>query len=98
MNLTNLLEMYIGRSVPVILSMDTAHLPYWTEATDHAVVVAGIDGEFVALFDPWFPDAPKVVERVHVESAWLESAFLYGVITKAPVERRRWWQRLRFPS
>ena len=35
-----LLETYVARSVPVILSVDTAHLPYWTEATDHAVVVA----------------------------------------------------------
>ena len=92
-----LLEAYIGRSVPVILSVDTAHLPYWIEATDHAVVVVGINDEFVALFDPWFPDAPKVVERVHVESAWLESAFLYCAITKVPVERR-WWHRLRFSS
>lgn len=90
-----LLETYLARSVPIILSVDTAHLPYWTEETDHAVVAAGIDGDFVALFDPWFPDAPKVVKRVYVESAWLESAFLYSVITKLPVERRRWWHALR---
>lgn len=77
-----LLEAYLRRSVPVILSVNTAYLPYWAEETDHAVVAAGIDATSVALFDPWFPDAPKVVARVHVESAWLESTFLYGVITR----------------
>lgn len=77
-----MLNSYIIRSVPIILSVSTAYLPYWTEDTDHAVVVAGIDADSVALYDPWFPDAPKLVERIHLESAWLESAFKYGVITQ----------------
>jgi len=69
-------------SIPVILSVGTAYLPYWTEDTDHAVVVAGMDANSVALHDPWFPTAPQVVERIQVESAWLESTFKYGVITR----------------
>ena len=77
-----LLDASLQRTVPVILAVGTAYLSYWTEDTDHAVVVAGADAMSIALYDPWFPNAPQIVERVHVESAWLESAFKYGVIKK----------------
>ena len=77
-----LLDAYITRSIPIILSVSTAYLPYWTEDTDHAVLMAGIDANLVALYDPWFPTAPQMVERIYVESAWLESTFKYGVITR----------------
>ena len=75
-----LLDATLGRSIPVIVSVGTKYLPYWTESTDHAIVVAGIDTSTVSIYDPWFKDAPKIIERIHMESAWLESEFLYGAI------------------
>ena len=48
--------------MPPIVAVSTARLSsHWTEDTDHAVVVIGIDNEFVYLHDPDLSSAPTVV-------------------------------------
>ncbi|MEM7534699.1 MAG: cysteine peptidase family C39 domain-containing protein [Chloroflexota bacterium] len=75
-----LVENYVTSGLPIVVAVDTEYLPYWDESTAHAVVVAGIDSTRISLYDPWFDEAPKTVERVQFESTWLERDYLYGVI------------------
>lgn len=53
---------------------------YWTVPTFHAVVVTGLDDELIYLHDPYFPDAPKEVQRDEFLLAWLEQDYWYAVI------------------
>lgn len=77
-----ILESYLAQGYPFLVSVNTADLPYWSEATDHAVVVTGIADDMVWLHDPWFEHAPISVDRVKFESAWLRHEYLYAVINK----------------
>ena len=43
---------------PGIVFVRTSELPYWSDTTDHAVVVIGLDESAVYLNDPAFPEAP----------------------------------------
>ena len=78
-----MLKDYLDQEQPVIVAVDTIDLPYWdNESVGHAVVVVGLDEGTVSLHDPWFEDAPKVVEKVLFESAWLRHEYAYAVIQK----------------
>lgn len=46
------LESYLAQGHPISVSVNTADLPYWSEATDHAVVVTDVTGDMVLLHDP----------------------------------------------
>lgn len=77
-------DLEVGR--PIIAAVDTRALPYWdneNEANYHAVVIAGIDESTVSVSDPWFIEAPKVVENVQFESAWLYREYAMAVIEKS---------------
>jgi len=67
---------------PCIALVRTSQLPYWTYATDHAVVVVGNDEQTVYINDPAFEQAPQQVSRAEFELAWLEFDYRYGVIWK----------------
>ncbi len=56
---------------PVIAFVETSHLPHWSEATDHAVLIVGIDDEAVYVNDPEFEQVPQRIPRVQFELAWL---------------------------
>ena len=78
-----MLEEYLDQEHPVIVAVDTIDLPYWNqESVSHAVVVVGLEEATVSLHDPWFEDAPKVVDRMLFESAWLRHEYAYAVIQK----------------
>jgi uncharacterized protein YvpB len=51
--------------------VDTAELPYWSASADHAVVVVGVDEEWVYLNDPYFEDAPQSVSHIAFRLAQL---------------------------
>lgn len=69
---------------PVITAVNTVDLPYWSgEVTYHAVIVVGMDASSVWLHDPWFEDAPKEVERIKFESAWLRREYACAVIHRS---------------
>lgn len=67
---------------PCIAFVKTHQLPYWTEETDHAVVVAGLDDKMVYLNDPDFLDAPIQVARGDFDLAWLEWEELYAALMR----------------
>lgn len=81
-----ILHEYLANSHPVIAAIHTADLPYWAtepQFVDHAIVVSGIDEVAVAVHDPWFIEAPKVVEKTQFESAWLYREYSMAVIEKS---------------
>jgi ABC-type bacteriocin/lantibiotic exporter with double-glycine peptidase domain len=75
------IEQHLSQGQPVITFVDTGELPYWNERTFHAVVVVGIDEQFLYLNDPAFDEAPQIVGRGDFELAWIEQDERYAVIT-----------------
>jgi ABC-type bacteriocin/lantibiotic exporter with double-glycine peptidase domain len=71
---------YLSRGQPCIVLVRTDQLPYWTCATDHAVLVVGFDEHAVYINDPAFEQAPQRVPRADFELAWLEFDYRYAVI------------------
>lgn len=61
----------LQKGLPVIAFVNTDDLPYWDESTDHAVIVVGIDDQFVYLNDPHFATAPQKVPHSAFELAQL---------------------------
>jgi len=75
------LEMYLEVGLPVVAYVDTGFLmSYWTESTNHAVVVVGIEDERIYLNDPFFQAAPQILSLNEFLSAWIEQKQLYAVI------------------
>lgn len=67
---------------PIIAFVGTASLPHWSEDTDHAVLIIGIDDEAVYVNDPEFDQAPQCVPRIRFELAWLRFDNLCAVISQ----------------
>lgn len=65
---------------PCVVRVRTHQLPYWTYATDHAVLVVGYDEQTVYVNDPAFEQAPQRVPRTDFELAWLEFDYRYAVV------------------
>ncbi|MFN8493014.1 MAG: peptidase C39 family protein [Caldilineaceae bacterium] len=79
----SLLQLYkfLQNGWPVIVPVKTQELPHWEMDTDHAVVVVGMDNQFVYLNDPAFPDAPIRVSHGDFDLAWLERDEYYAVLS-----------------
>lgn len=77
----DILRTHLQAGQPCITFVKTGELPYWTRNLDHAVVVAGIDDEFVYLNDPDLPTAPTSVSLGDFDLAWLEHDEMYAVLT-----------------
>lgn len=73
---------HLSNDRPCIAFVKTIELPYRAEAIDHALVVAGLDDEFVYLNDPAFPDAPKKVSHGDFDLAWLERDEYYATFKR----------------
>ena len=78
---TGILAAHLKHARPVIAFVDTGELPYWSESTNHAVVVVGLDDDAVLVYDPAF-DSPQTVPRESFELAWLECDNVCAVITE----------------
>jgi hypothetical protein len=70
----------VQHGVPVIVFVDTGELPYWSSATNHAVVVVGADAEQLLVNDPAYPEAPIVVTVGDFELAWLNCEYMCAII------------------
>lgn len=75
-----ILEEIIASGRPCITFVRTDFLHYWTYATDHAVVVVGIDDENVLLYDPAFARHPMRITKLEFELAWIEFDYRYCLI------------------
>jgi len=76
------LEQHIQQGHPCIVFVHTEPLPYWSENTNHAVVLIGFDEENAYLNDPFFPEAPQIVSLGDFELAWLARDYMYALITE----------------
>lgn len=79
----NLAELaaHLANQRPCLALVRTDELPYWTESTQHALVVVGLDPAAVYLNDPAFTAAPVQVPRGDFELAWLAQDEYYAVFT-----------------
>ena len=67
---------------PPIAFVATRELPYWNSNEKHAVVVVGIDDNYVYLNDPAFPTPAIPVSHGDFDLAWLEWDELYAVLMR----------------
>ncbi len=76
-----ILRKHLTSGLPPIVAVNTGQLlSYWSEQTDHAVVVLGIEDNLIYLNDPAFALAPQAVALAEFELAWLDEDYLYAVI------------------
>lgn len=68
---------------PCIVLVRTAELPHWGYATDHAVVVVGMEDQQVFIHDPAFAAAPIAIPLTAFELAWMDFDYRYAVLTRA---------------
>lgn len=80
-DLTELYE-HLSNGRPCIAFVRTAELPYWSQATDHAVVVVGLDDTAVYLNDAEFDSYPVKVSHGDFDLAWLERDEYYATFIR----------------
>ena len=68
--------------VPNLFLVYTSELPYWNQATAHAIVLLGLDEDTAIVNDPGMSQAPLYVSRGDLELAWDEMGNLYALLTK----------------
>jgi ABC-type bacteriocin/lantibiotic exporter with double-glycine peptidase domain len=71
---------HLAHNRPCLALVKTGELPYWTEDSDHALVVVGFETSYVYLNDPEFPDAPLRVPLGDFDLAWLGRDEYYACI------------------
>ncbi len=76
------LQEHLANNRPCIAFVKTIELPYWEEASDHAVVVIGLDDKYIYLNDPAFDTAPMQVSRGDFDLAWLGRDETYAVLMR----------------
>lgn len=74
------LRHYLTQGIPPIVFVATNELSYWHEATNHAVVIIGMDDEFVWVNDPGF-DAPITIPILEFDLAWLAMNEYFAILT-----------------
>ena len=75
---------HLQRGRPCIASVQADHLPHWRgEDFAHAVVVVGMDEDFVYLHDPAVAIHPLRVGLGDFDLAWLERDEEFAVFTPA---------------
>jgi len=70
---------------PVIAFVDTGELSYWTEVTNHAVVVIGAEGDYVLINDPAVDEGAMPVQIAEFELAWLNADYACAIIQRSLV-------------
>ncbi len=76
------LREHLTNNRPCIAFVNTGELPYWNEATGHAVVVIGLDNQYVHVNDPAFPNAPIQASHGDFGLAWLERDEYYAALSR----------------
>ena len=67
--------------LPIIAFVDTGPLPHWSEDTDHAVLIVGIDDEAIYINDPLFGQGQLPIPSISFQLAWLRFDNLCAVIS-----------------
>lgn len=77
----NTLRRHIAEDHPVIVSVDTAELPYSDLTMPHVVVVVGFDDASVLIHDPDLTHGPIRVSIGDFDLAWFAMGEKFAVIT-----------------
>ena len=72
---------HLNNNHPCIAFVEAGELPYWHEASSHAVLVVGLETEFVYLNDPAVAVAPIRVPWGDFDLACLEHDEFYATFT-----------------
>lgn len=72
----------LANGTPPIALVRTDNLFYWQVETAHALVITGMDDDFVIVNDPAFP-AQQRVSHNEFMLAWSDFDYLYAVIRPA---------------
>lgn len=75
------LQAWLARETPCILFVRTGELPYWKVDTPHALVLAGIEGDNVYLFDPAMDTAPIAASLGDLMLAWSYTDYTYAILS-----------------
>jgi hypothetical protein len=81
------LQSQLDAKIPVIGFVQMGELSYWRgESFQHAVVIIGIEGDFILVLDPAYTaDIVKVTVHEFL-LAWLEMDYLYTVVKEKEQE------------
>jgi len=77
------LQAWLAKGIPCILFVRTGELPYWNIDTPHAIVLAGIEGDNVSLFDPAMETAPIEATLGDLILAWAYTDYTYAILNVA---------------
>ena len=72
----------IERRNPCIVPVVTRELPYWSDHTEHAVVVVGVSDTHVVVNDPVMTQPAIHVPIGDFDLAWLERDEQYATLTR----------------
>jgi ABC-type bacteriocin/lantibiotic exporter with double-glycine peptidase domain len=73
---------YIQEHTPVIAFVDTGEISYWQSATNHALVVVGLQDEQLLVNDPAFEQFPQQIPADEFELAWLNADYMCATLRK----------------
>lgn len=77
----SMLQAHIAAGRPCIVHLWTEPLPHWQTPVIHAVTVVDVTDSEVAIHDPVFADAPKMVPLNLFLQAWSVTDHLMIVVT-----------------
>lgn len=77
-----LLRQLVQMGSPLIALVRTDEMSYWSQATDHVVVVIGFEDEEILVNDPAFNQSPIRVSALEFELAWLGFDYLSIILSK----------------
>lgn len=77
-----ILHEHLMNNRPCLALVQTNELSYWDEPSLHAVVVIGLDDDYIYLNDPAFVKAPLQVPQGDFDLAWLARDEFYAVIIR----------------
>jgi len=76
------LRNHLDTGLPCIVAITTSK-PFWSEATNHAVLVVGMNDTDIYVCDPQFDEGPRAIPLAEFELAWLEQDYLFALISLA---------------
>ncbi|MEM7126045.1 MAG: C39 family peptidase [Chloroflexota bacterium] len=72
---------YLSSGIPIIASVDTSPLKYWSQSVDHVIVVIGLDDTHIYANDPAFADGGYPIPLTQFELAQLRFDLLCAILT-----------------
>ncbi len=76
------LHEHLSNNRPCIAFIEAEELPYWNERNSHAIVVVGLDVQFVYINDPALAYGPIRVPHGDFDLAWLEHEEFYATLVR----------------